>query len=88
MEGVRRKNARGAPMKPVTYCGAQVLKACAPQLTKCYDIRNEVVHNLGNKHKLILRDVYQLEDQTSTFNIFFSLFLESQFDLKFGEGDA
>ncbi len=88
IEVVRRKTDRGRVPKPTVYPGVQILRSAMPQLVKCYEIRNEVVHNLGNKHRLIPRDLFEIEGQMSTFNIFFSLFLEVQLELLFGKGDA
>lgn len=88
IEVVRRKTDRGRIPKPTIYPGVQILRSALPQLTKCYDIRNEVVHNLGNKHRLISRDLFEIEGQMNTFNIFFSLFLEGQLELRFGKGHA
>lgn len=65
--------------------GAEVLKAALPQLSRCFSIRNEVVHNMGTKFKLTQQDMFEIEGQTSTFDVFFSLFLEGELDICFGK---
>lgn len=73
-----RSRKHGASVATV-ISGREILDRAMPAISHCYSMRNETVHNLGTKYELTMADVTAMYEQVSTFNIFFGLFIERQF---------
>lgn len=85
---VRKKGDEKPHPKPITQTGVDVLTSALPQVKRCFTIRNEVVHNIGRRVQPSLKELFEIEGCMSTFNVFFSLFLQGQFDTRFEDVDA
>lgn len=83
-----KRLAKSLRRKIWRYKGAQILKSSLPLINECYRIRNETVHNTGFRVRLTRHEVFPMEAQMRTFNIFFSLFLQGRFEDKFLKKDA
>lgn len=85
LDVIPTKKEKKRPPTSFVHSGTKVLDAGLPKIRKCFEVRNEVVHNIGTKYQLSRHDLFEIEAQINTFNIFFSLFLQGEFDARFGK---
>ena len=69
-----------------TFAGARILGHTA-RIDRCFEIRHETVHHTGSRYRVTARQVVEFHGSMSTFNLFFSLFIEKRAAKIWGTGD-